>query len=342
MAAASPRPVKGQNGETIIHTSGLSKEFRGEYAVQDVTFDIPRGTIFGFIGPSGSGKTTTIRLLTGLVRPSAGEISVFGRPPFRFRTRIRERIGYMPQLFALYPELTVWENLNFAASIYGMGPFRGKRLHDVLNFVELDAHRNKLAREISGGMQRRLSLAATLLHKPELIFLDEPTAGIDPILRAKFWEHFQALKEAGRTLFITTQYVSEAANCDSIGLMSEGHLIAADSPEGLRRKAYGGDIIELRTATRLSYDLLQKLEEVPGVRPGINRDGEKGLRVGVVDAAAAIPDIVEWCRQNNIEVDSIAPYQPPFEDVFVDLVNNASAEQEAAATITEPAGGPNQ
>lgn len=226
---------------TIIHAAGLTKQFGNEVAVEDVSFEVPNGAIFGYVGPSGSGKTTTLRLLTGIYTPSAGQATVLGREPRHFNRRTRQQIGYMPQLFVLYPDLTVWENLNFAASIYGMGLRRRRRLNEVLEFVELMEHRYKPARQISGGMQRRLSLAATLIHDPKLIFLDEPTAGIDPVLRRKFWDHFKHLQQAGRTLFITTQYVSETAYCDLVGVMADRRLFNGrysdrSAPSGLWRR----------------------------------------------------------------------------------------------------------
>ena len=198
MAVVSPsqprqlQPVEANR--PVISVQHLTKKFGDEVAVQDVSFDVPRASIFGFIGPSGSGKTTTVRLLTGVYAPTAGEVTVLDCSPAKFSQADRARLGYMPQLFVLYPNLTVWENLNFAASLYGMSLFRGKRLTEALAFVELEEHRSKLARNISGGMLRRLSLAATLVHDPELLFLDEPTAGIDPVLRHKFWDHFRELK----------------------------------------------------------------------------------------------------------------------------------------------------
>ena len=234
MAEAVPsEPV--QLKDAVISAQHLTKKFGDETAVEDVSFDVPRASIFGFIGPSGSGKTTTVRLLTGVYTPTEGEVSVLDRSPARFSQSDRARLGYMPQLFVLYPNLTVWENLNFAASLYGMSLFRGKRLKEALTFVELDEHRSKLARNISGGMLRRLSLAATLVHDPELLFLDEPTAGIDPVLRRKFWDHFRELKDQGRTIFITTQYVSEADNCDLVGVQNNGKLLLVDTPQGIRQ-----------------------------------------------------------------------------------------------------------
>src|SRR5215212_2078387 len=229
----------------IIRTRELTKVFGGETAVDAITMDVPEGSTFGFIGPSGSGKTTTVRLLMGLHEPDAGEVSVLGARPARFTRHDRERIGYLPQLFVLYPDLTIWENMNFAASLYGVPFLRAKRLDELLDLVELREDKHKLVRDTSGGMQRRLSLAATLIHDPDLVFLDEPTAGIDPILRKKFWDYFKELQTNGHTLFITTQYVGEAGYCDFVGVMSEGRLLSVDTPEGLRREAYGGDIVKL-------------------------------------------------------------------------------------------------
>ncbi len=312
--------------DVAIHAANLTKKFDDQDAVQDVTFDIPRGKIFGFIGPSGAGKSTTVRMLTGVVKPTSGEVVVLGETPYRFRIRTRERIGYMPQLFALYPDLTVWENLNFAASLYGMGLFRGGHLRRVLEFVELYGDRRKLARNISGGMQRRLSLAATLVHDPELLFLDEPTTGIDPILRSKFWDHFKALQQQGRTLFVTTQYVGEAAHCDLIGVLSEGRLLMVDTPAGLRRRAFGGEVVELHTPQRIDYNHLQLVRQLPFVH-GLTRLGDLDLRVVVDDASTAIPALLEWGKEQNISIESIREYLPPFDEVFVQLIKATTQSQ---------------
>ena len=183
----------------VVETQALTKTFGKEIAVQSLNMQVPRGTIFGFVGPSGCGKTTTVRLLTGFYKPTSGTLSVLGKTPADFSKADRGKIGYLIQQFVLYPDLTVWENLNFAASFYGVGLFRWGRLNKLLDFVELKEDKHKLARELSGGMKRRLSLAATLVHNPELLFLDEPTAGIDPLLRRKFWDYFQGV--AGRGSF---------------------------------------------------------------------------------------------------------------------------------------------
>lgn len=311
---------------SVIITRELRKVFDGTAAVDNVTLDVPRGSIFGFIGPSGSGKTTTIRLLTGIYKPTSGYISVLGKPPQKFTPATRARIGYMPQHFVLYPHLSVWENLNFAASLYGMGLFRGRRLHKALNLVELDPDRGKLARELSGGMQRRLSLAATLVHDPQLFFLDEPTSGVDPVLRLKLWEHFRELQQAGRTLFVTTQYVSEAEYCDWIGVMANGKLLTVDTPVGLRHQAYGGDVVEMTTTQPLDELAVSNLRQLPFVRQ-VTRSTAFSVRIVVDEARTAIPALLDWCRTQNLPVQGVEEFVPPFDDVFVQLVQSREEKQ---------------
>jgi ABC-2 type transport system ATP-binding protein len=305
---------------TVIEAKGLTKKFGEETAVENLTFEIPQGKIFGFIGPSGCGKTTTVRLLTGIYEPTAGGVTVLGKSPRAFSGGTRAKIGYMPQLFVLYNELSVWQNINFAASLYGVPLRRHDRLKQVLDFVELGDHKHKLARDISGGMQRRLSLAATLVHNPQLLFLDEPTAGIDPVLRRKLWDHFKMLQTEGRTLFITTQYVGEAAYCDYVGIMARGRLLMIETPEGLRRQAFGGEVVDLTTAERLSFQQLQQLRELPCVQTEIRRLTQNSVRIIVDEASTAMPMMLEWCQDQNVKVDSIEEYLPPFDDVFVELV----------------------
>lgn len=309
----------------VIRAEELTIHFGREVAVEDVTFEIQQGKIFGFIGPSGSGKTTTVRLLTGFYKPLKGQVTVLGYPPAEFGAKIRAQIGYMPQHFVFYPELTVWENLNFAASIYGMSFNRDRRLNQLLEFVELSEHKSKLARNLSGGMKRRLSLAATLVHGPNLIFLDEPTAGIDPVLRRRLWDHFKQLQAEGCTLFVTTQYVGEAAYCDFVGVMVSGHLLVVDTPEGLRRRAFGGELVELHTEERLTYKDLQLLRKLPFVRGEVTRLKDKnGVRLVVDDASTAMPVLLDWCRQEYVRVRSIEESLPPFDDVFVQLIQEQS------------------
>lgn len=321
LAQKDTSSATGGQPPVVATLKNVTKRFKGSAAVEGISLEVPRGTIFGFIGPSGCGKTTTVRLLTGIYQPDEGEIQVLGQPPQRFNAATRARMGYMPQHFVLYPDLTVVENLNFAASIYGVPPGRGERFRELLQFVELWEHRRKVARNISGGMQRRLSLAATLVHDPELLFLDEPTAGIDPVLRRRLWDHFQALQKQGHTLFVTTQYVGEAAYCDLVGVMAEGRLLFVDTPEGLRRRAFGGATVDLHTDNRLSRAALAQLHSLPPVLGEAQFLGPTALRLTVNDASTAIPAIIEFCRGQQIAVESVQEYVPPFDDVFVELVN---------------------
>src|SRR5258706_7426216 len=199
LSQTAPRPAvqrptlpHAAQSAPVIRAKGLSKNFGSQEAVTDLNFEVPPGIIFGLIGPSGCGKTTTVRLMTGIYHPSAGSIEVLGQRPQRFSAGRRRKLGYMPQHFVLYPDLSVWENMNFSASLYGMGfgPQRSRRLKELLAFVELDKESHKLARRLSGGMQRRMALAATLAHDPDILFLDDPTDRIDPILRQKIWDYF--------------------------------------------------------------------------------------------------------------------------------------------------------
>jgi len=258
--------------------------------------------------------------LTGVYTPTSGEVTVFDRNPARFTQGERARLGYMPQLFVMYPNLSVSENINFAASLYGMNLFHRTRVGEVLKFVELFEHRWKLARNISGGMQRRLSLASTLVHDPQLLFLDEPTAGIDPVLRSKFWEHFRELKEQGRTIFITTQYVSEADNCDLVGVQNNGKLMLVDTPQGIRHHAYGGDMVDFSTAQPFDWRAESMLRSLPFVRAKTVRLSPNSMRIVVDEASTAIPELMDWAQQQNIEVKALEEYLPSFEDVFVELV----------------------
>jgi ABC-2 type transport system ATP-binding protein len=324
--APQRQPGPAAPGRPVIEMKGVTKRFGDAVAVENLTFNVHEGEIFGFIGPSGSGKTTTIRLMNGTYQPTEGTATIFGQRADHMSGRVRESIGYLPQLFILYPNLSVKENLDFSASLYGMGWFsRRKRRREILEFVELWNDRYKLARDISGGMQRRLSLATSLIHDPRLIFLDEPTAGIDPILRKKFWDAFHELKAEGRTLFVTTQYVTEAEYCDQVAVLSEGRMIAVDSPENLRNRAFGGEMIEVRSP-QIGHATRPLFERVPGVR-SIDTSAPGRARLVVDDAPTAMPAIVELLRRENLEVEGIEQYRPNFDEVFVRLLQNSQAQE---------------
>jgi len=310
----------------VVNAQELTKTFGEEIAVNSLTMKVPRGTIFGFIGPSGCGKTTTVRLLTGILKPTSGQVSVLDKEPIHFSKSDQEKIGYLIQNFVLYPELTVWENLNFAASFYGVSLFRRHgRLNKLLEFVELREDKGKLASALSGGMKRRLSLAATLVHNPELLFLDEPTAGIDPLLRRKFWDYFKKLQEQGHSLFITTQYVGEAAYCDLVGVMYEGKLLMVESPEGLRHKAYGGDIIGIKTTEWIRDENRKKLESLPFVKGKVKVINDQEIEIIVDEANTAMPALMEAAKAERINVEKLEQISPPFDDVFVRLIEKEAA-----------------
>jgi ABC-2 type transport system ATP-binding protein len=306
-----------------VELRDVSLRFSEEAGVEGLTLQVPAGTIFGLIGPSGSGKTTTVRLCTGVYRPQQGSIRVLGERPGRANRRLRERIGYVPQLFTLYPNLTAWENLSFVASLYGL-PYRGRRrvMSQLLDFVELGAAKNRLGRQLSGGMQRRLMLASALIHNPSLIFADEPTAGIDPVLRNKFWEHFRELRDQGRTLFVTTQYVGEVAGCDLVGVMREGKLLMVDTPDGLRRAALGGEIIRLVVEPEGVRQAAQVLIRHPAVNDVRRERGEPGtLLLNVEEAGEALPALIGLLSETpGVTVRVAEEYLPPFDDVLVSLL----------------------
>jgi ABC-2 type transport system ATP-binding protein len=332
-AATQPTASNGF-GRPIIELENAAKRFGDAVAVEHLNFNVHEGEIFGFIGPSGSGKTTTIRLMNGTYGPSEGRVTVFGQRADKMSGKARESIGYLPQLFILYPNLSVKENIDFSASLYGMSWFgRRKRRREVLEFVELWEHRGKLARDISGGMQRRLGLASSLIHDPRLIFLDEPTAGIDPILRAKFWDAFRQLKAQGRSLFITTQYVTEAEYCDHVAVLGQGRVIAVNTPENLRLQAFGGEIIDVQGG-QIGHATRPLLRRVPGFQ-SVDTSVPGRARIVVEDAPTAMPTVIDLLRGENIEVEGIEQYRPTFDEVFVRLVER---HEEDTGVVREEAG----
>lgn len=249
-AAHHDAPAEGpQDAEPAIVARGLRRLY-GEQGVHDLDLEVPAGSIFALIGPSGSGKSTTVRMMLGLETPEEGELRVLGSDPAAFSQEDRKRIGYMPQSMALYRDLSLRHNLHFAASLYGM-PWRGRwarsdggkaarsRVKDTLAFLGLTDSQGTRLRDASGGEQRRLGLAAALIHEPSLLVLDEPTSGIDPMLRREIWDRLRELRDQGVTIFVTTQYVEEAAHCDMVAILANGEPIVEDTPEGLRRRAFG-------------------------------------------------------------------------------------------------------
>jgi ABC-2 type transport system ATP-binding protein len=301
----------------IISAAGLTRAFDDHVAVDNLTFDVQPGTILGVVGPSGSGKTTTIRMLTGTLGRTSGEIQVLGEDPMNFTRRTRGRIAYMPQLFSLYEDLSAQENVGFVAALYGIGPFKRRKLiRRALEVVDLHDARHRLARDLSGGMQRRLELACALVHSPDVLFVDEPTAGIDPLLRQSIWDELRELSDEGRTLLVTTQYVSEAEYCDRVALIVDGALVALDEPEALRQMVFGGDVLQIDTARAVDPELLTSIGGVTAVRQTAPRQ----LMATVEDAGSLTPRIIDALRAGGVEVVGIQEHQPTFDEVFTSLV----------------------
>lgn len=323
-----PRRGEDRQGATEVALAArrAGKRFDDVWVVRGLDFSVERGTIFGLFGPSGSGKTTTLRLLLGLLEPDEGEVLVLGRPPRRFGSSIRARIGYMPQLFVLYPELSVSENLDFVGSLYGLGWLRRRRAkRRILEFVDLWEHRGKAARDLSGGMKRRLQLAGALMHEPDVLVVDEPTAGIDPVLRARFWDHFRALRDTGRTILVTSQYVSEAEYCDHIAMLGRGRIIAAGTPEEVRQQAVGGEVVDV-SADELTRAVVETLRRLDGVR-AVRWLAFDQLRLTVDQAGLAIPAIMNALGQHGIEVEQVRESRPTFDEVFVKLMEQDDGDR---------------
>ena len=314
--------------------AGVTRRFNDTLAVDAIDMIIPRGSVVGVIGPSGSGKTTTIRMITGSLGPTEGTVEVLGEKPSQFSRRTRERIGYMPQLFSLYPDLTVSENVDFTAALYGLVLFRRwRRKRDVLKLVDLWSVRGRRAGKLSGGMKRRLELAAALVHEPALLILDEPTAGIDPMLRRTIWDEIHRLREAGVTSIVTTQYVTEAEECNQVALISGGRLIAFGPPEQLRHEALGGDVVEVTMSGLFDVATLGKPEGVRGVR----QTGPRTFELIVDDAGTASAEAIQSMSASGGQVEAVREIRPTFEDVFAHLVERDREARAAAGDSADDA-----
>ena len=314
----------------VVTCRDLVRKFGDQTVLDGIDLEIAPGTIVGLIGPSGCGKTTLIRILLGIRRPTAGEVEVLGQRPEDFSPRHRARIGYMPQLPSLFPNLSIWNNLRFAAALYGVRRrHRRRRLRHMLDFVGLGDDAGKLLGHASGGMQRRLALAAALVHEPDLVLLDEPTAGIDPILRERFWTYFQTLRDAGRTLIVSTQYVGEAEECDVVAVMFAGRVLAFDTPAGLRTRVFGGELIDVRpTRGWLTAEDLEKLAAEPFVL-SVERIVD-GARLVVHDASTATSLLLDHLREREVEPVSIDQVTPDYDEIFVRLIGAENADADRA------------
>jgi ABC-2 type transport system ATP-binding protein len=317
--APYPRADSARSDVTpAIEVHGLTRRFGDFTAVDSVSFDVRRGEIFGFLGPNGAGKTTTIRMLTGLLLPSEGHGVVAGVPIPQERARVRERIGYMSQKFSLYGDLTVEENVALFAGLYGV---EGERFREraawVMDMAGLEEQRDRWVDTLPLGYKQRLALGCAVLHEPEVLFLDEPTSGVDPRARRAFWDLIHELAAAGTTVMVSTHYMEEAEYCDRLALMNRGRLIALDTPAGLREKA---DERIYRVATPEAVRIAERLAGQPGVVEAalFGRD----LHV-TLDEGREESDLRAALRSLGAEADEVEPVRPSLEDIFVARVREA-------------------
>ena len=309
-----------QNESPAIEVNGLTKKFGDFTAVNDVSFSVPRGEIFGFLGPNGAGKTTTIRMLLGLLTPTGGSAHVIGYDVVKEAEAMRRRIGYMSQKFSLYNDLRVEENLNFYGGVYGV---RGKQMKArkkyILEMAGLTGRERELTKNLSGGWKQRLALGVAIIHEPEVIFLDEPTAGVDPISRRIFWDLIYDLAEQGTTILVTTHYMDEAEHCQNLVFIQRGHLVAQGSPETVKIEQMHGDVIEI--------DCHDAGRAVPLLREtGLFEEvALYGALIHVVSTATEthIPHIEQTLQEHNINITAIDRIAPSLEDVFISSAREA-------------------
>lgn len=304
------------NGHAV-ETRDLVKRFGDFVAVDRVTLRVERGEIFGFLGPNGAGKSTTIRILCGLLEPTEGTGTVAGFDVRAQSEQIKQSIGYMSQKFSLYDDLTVEENIDFFSGIYGVPRDRREARKDyVLRMAGLTEKRSTMTHLLAGGWKQRLALGCAILHEPPILFLDEPTSGVDPIARRGFWELIYQLSAAGHTIFVSTHYMDEAEYCHRIALMYRGKVIALGTPEELKDSLASHHILNLETADVLGA--MSAIETVPGVLDSAVFGA--GLHVNVDCVETAIPAIRQRLAAEGIETGRLEPIRPSMEDVFVAMI----------------------
>ena len=301
-----------------IQIEGLKKSFNTLRAIDDFSLGVESGELFGLIGPDGAGKTTLIRILVGLMLADQGRAMVGGFDLTRELARVKELIGYMPQRFSLYPDLTIEENLRFYADLFRVpGTQRTRRLERLMQFSRLTPFMDRRAEKLSGGMKQKLALCCTLIHQPEILFLDEPTTGVDPLSRREFWSLLGSLQTEGKTIFVTTAYMDEAVRCDRVGLMFDGKLMAVDTPERLR-EIYPFELLEVQLVEPvLNLPLVRGLPRVRSVQVFGDR-----LHVGVTQAEAARGSIERALAAQTGSPVKVRTIDPGLEDVFVELIGS--------------------
>jgi len=296
----------------IVYVDNLTRRFGDFVAVDHVSFEVNQGEVVGYLGPNGSGKTTTIRMLLGLLAPSEGQATVLGFDAFRQSEQVRARVGYMSQKFAIYDDLTVWENLQFYGGVYGIT--QKARIQETLAHVGLRGHESTLTRALSGGWRQRLALGIALVHRPHLLFLDEPTSGVDPTARRAFWDLIYELASEGVTIMVTTHYMDEAEYCNRVGMMRSGKLLAMDTPMALKEQIITGNVWEIYAEPLL--DGLNVLSAAGGVMSaGLAGDHLRAI----IERGVGQEEVRKRLEASGVRVSSIAQGEPTLEDVFLTL-----------------------
>jgi len=312
-----------------IETKDLVKHFEDVEAVKGINLEIEEGELFGLLGPNGAGKTTTISMLCTIQKPSSGFASIYGHDVAREPDTVRRLIGIVFQDPSLDDNLTGWENLDFHARLYKVPRCEiAQRINEVLDLVELSDKAHVIVKKYSGGMKRRLEIARGLLHHPRVLFLDEPTLGLDPQTRRHIWDYIEKLNREKRiTMILTTHYMDEADKlCDRIAIIDNGQVVALDTPENLKRDV-GGDVVILTVSSDTEH-LKIELERLPFVKSAQSVDST--LRLSVENGETAIPILMDVARQEGISVPSIALHEPTLEDIFIKYTGREIRTQEAA------------
>lgn len=308
--------------ELAVVTRGLTKRFGRLVAVDHLDLTVRAGELYGFLGPNGAGKSTTLRMLCGILEPTAGEGTVLGFDLRREPERVKAAIGYMSQRFSLYDDLTVVENLTFYARVYAVPRGqRAGRIERLLRLADLAGRERQLAGELSGGYRQRLALACALVHEPRLVFLDEPTAGVDPVSRRTFWALIRRLADAGTTILVTTHYMDEAELCDTLGFIYQGRLIAEGPPARIKREAFGRRVVELEA------DDLRRAAALLADVPGVEEVVRVGTRLRLI-AAPTGPDaaaLARWLEVRGVGVAAAREVEPSVEDLFVTFTDRERA-----------------
>jgi ABC-2 type transport system ATP-binding protein len=313
-----------------VETENLTRRFGDFIAVDQLTLRVDHGEVFGFLGPNGSGKTTTIRMLCGLLTPTSGVGRVLGLDIGRESEAIKARIGYMSQKFSLYSDLTVHENLQFYADVYGISRAeRATRIAELIGMAGLTGRERELTSNLSGGWKQRLALACAIIHRPRMLFLDEPTGGVDPEARRAFWELIYALAQDGVTVFVTTHYMDEAEHCNRIALMYGGRLVALDTPNGLKLGAIDGQVLEIEGMPQ------DDARAVVAALSGVREVAPHGARLHAIvdDAALRGPQALDALRASGIDDARVERIDPSLEDVFVALLGRDPA---ASPVVEQP------